>query len=147
MRQWNRKTTTKIKTLDEMFLKITLNVTTLKDIGGDGEPQHETIFITCNPKSDPHPRYMKDSRKQTRKQNHSIEKHVELFEQYLKKKKGKRNQSKWPEKFMEKGSIPLTIMNMKIKPHGEAGAGPAGWPSCTSPWTGAAEAPGRAPRC
>lgn len=32
MREWNGKTTTKIKTLDEMFLKMTLNVTTLRDI-------------------------------------------------------------------------------------------------------------------
>ena len=48
-----------------------------------------------------------------------------------KKKKGKINKSKWPEKFMERGPIPLTIMKMKIKPHGEASAGPAGWPSCT----------------
>ena len=45
MREWNRKTTTKIKTLDEMFLKMTLNVTTLKDIGGDGEPQHERLYL------------------------------------------------------------------------------------------------------
>ena len=34
---------------------------------------------------------------------------------------------------MEKGPIPLTIMKMKIKPHGEASTGPAGWPSCTFP--------------
>lgn len=40
MREWNRKTTTKIKTLDEMFLKMSLNVSTLKHImwwGGGGE--------------------------------------------------------------------------------------------------------------
>lgn len=48
-----------------------------------------------------------------------------------KKKKGKRNKSKWPEKFMERGPIPLTIMKMKIKSHGEAS--PAGWPSCMFP--------------
>lgn len=30
MREWNGKTTTKIKTLDEMFLKLTLNVTALR---------------------------------------------------------------------------------------------------------------------
>ena len=47
MREWNRKTTTKNKTLDEMFLKMALNVSTLKDImwgGGVGKPQHERLY-------------------------------------------------------------------------------------------------------